>query len=297
MATEVSVSYFLHRQLHHRNRHLSAANHRHPSIQFPKRSRHYNNLSPSLSASHSPSSSSSPSSNPFPTGRFLTNDELENLEFLSKFSYHQELESGLLWVRVMREDEMEVTATLLSESFAESMMITADYLQLLEFYVKNHLIERREKMPHNATLLGIYREIGDDDFELAGTVDLTFDRNGINRNPPTPTPPKNSPYICNMAVAKPLRRKGIGWHLLKASEELITEMSSSEKVYLHCRTIDEGPLNMYAKAGYIIVKTDNILTWLKLQRRRHLMCKELPFSHNAYENDFSKEQPTESTDG
>ncbi|KAL6571775.1 hypothetical protein OROHE_002644 [Orobanche hederae] len=266
MATEVSVSFYLHRQLHHRNRYLSAPNHRRPSIQFPKRSHHYNNLSPSLSASHSPSSSSSPSSNPLHTGRFLTNDELENLEILSKFSYHQELKSGLLWVRVMREEEMEVTATLLSESFAESMMITADYLKLLEFCVKNYLIERRETRPHNATLLGIYKKNGDEDFELAGTVEMTFDRNGTNRNPPTPTPPKNSPYICNMAVAKQLRRRGIGWHLLKASEELITEMGSSKKVYLHCRMIDEGPLNMYAKAGYSIVKTDNILTWLKLQR-------------------------------
>ncbi|KAL6547244.1 hypothetical protein OROMI_022965 [Orobanche minor] len=205
MATEVSVSFYLHRQLHHRNRHLSAPNHRYSSIQFPRRSHHYNNLSPSLSASHSSSSSSSPSSNPLHTGRFLTNDELENLEILSKFSYHQELKSGLLWVRVMREEEMEVTATLLSESFAESMMITADYLKLLEFCVKNYLIERRETRPHNATLLGIYKENGDEDFELAGTVELTFDKNGTNRNPPTPTPPKNSPYICNMAVAKPLR--------------------------------------------------------------------------------------------
>ncbi|KAL6547245.1 GCN5-related N-acetyltransferase 5, chloroplastic [Orobanche minor] len=72
-------------------------------------------------------------------------------------------------------------------------------------------------------------------------------------------------------------------------------MGSSKKVYLHCRMIDEGPLNMYAKAGYSIVKTDNILTWLKLQRRRHLMYKELPFSDNASENDFSKEQLMEST--
>ncbi|KAK6139242.1 hypothetical protein DH2020_027015 [Rehmannia glutinosa] len=187
----------------------------------------------------------------------------------------------------MREEEMDMTVSLLSESFAESMMMATSYVKLLEFLVKNYLIERREMMPHNATLLGVYRENGEEDFELAGTVELTFDRKGANANPPTPTPPKNSPYICNMAVRKPLRRvlnlsnhvtgylvrRGIGWHLLKAGEELITKMSSSREVHLHCRMIDEGPFNMYTKAGYSVVKTDSILTLLTLQRRRHLMRK------------------------
>lgn len=70
-------------------------------------------------------------------------------------------------------------------------------------------------------------------------------------------------------------RRGIGWHLLKASEELISEMSFSREVYLHCRMIDAAPFNMYAKAGYSIVKTDSILILLMLQRRKHLMCKKL----------------------
>lgn len=70
-------------------------------------------------------------------------------------------------------------------------------------------------------------------------------------------------------------RRGIGRHLLKASEELIYKMSSSREVYLHCRMIDTTPLNMYTKAGYRIIKTDSILILLLLQRRKHLMCKEL----------------------
>ncbi|GFP91550.1 hypothetical protein PHJA_001299000 [Phtheirospermum japonicum] len=284
MAAEVSVSFSLH---HHRRRRLSAANHRHHFLQFPKPTHSRNKtLSLSLSASHSPSPSPPSLQNPTHTGRFLTTDELENLELLEKYSYHQELESGLLWIRLMREEEMDMTVTLLSESFAESMMMTSGYLKLLEFLVKNYMIERREMMPHNATLLGIYRENGEEDFELAGTVELTFDQKGANANPPTPTPPKNSPYICNMAVRKPLRRRGIGWHLLKAGEELITKMGSSREVYLHCRMIDEGPFNMYTKAGYSVVNTDNVLTWLKLQRRRHLMRKQLPVSDNASEIDF-----------
>ncbi|KAG8366192.1 hypothetical protein BUALT_Bualt17G0051000 [Buddleja alternifolia] len=271
----VSISPHYHRHLHH---HLSAANHRHPFLKFPQNN-HYNNLS--LSASNSSS---------IQTGRFLTNEELEKLEFLENYSYHQELESGLLWVRLMRDEEMDMTVSLLSDSFAESMMMATGYVKLLELLVKNYLTERREMMPHNATLLGVYRENGEEDFELAGTVELTFDKKGANAKPPTPIPPKNSPYICNMAVRKQLRRRGIGWHLLKASEELITQMSSSREVYLHCRIIDDGPFNMYTRAGYNVVKTDSILTLFALQRRRHLMRKDLPAPDNASALDIPNEQ-------
>lgn len=71
-------------------------------------------------------------------------------------------------------------------------------------------------------------------------------------------------------------RQGIGWHLLKASEELISQMSLVREVYLHCRMIDSAPFHMYSKAGYTIFKTDSILILLTLQRRKHLMCKQLP---------------------
>ena len=81
-------------------------------------------------------------------------------------------------------------------------------------------------------------------------------------------------------------RRGIGWHLLKASEELISQMSSSREVYLHCRMIDEAPFNMYTKANYKIVKTDSILVLLMLQRRKHLMCKKLPLSNTSSETNL-----------
>lgn len=174
---------------------------------------------------------------------------------------------------------MDLTVQLLAESFAESMLLPLGYESLLRFLVKQYLIERRALLPHAVTLIAFYRQRGQSAEEgevLAGTVEVSFDKRGANASPPTPTPPKNSPYICNMTVKKPLRRKGIGWHLLKASEELISQMSSSKEVYLHCRMIDVAPFNMYIKAGYHIVKTDSILILLMLQRRKHLMCKKLP---------------------
>lgn len=175
-----------------------------------------------------------------------------------------------------------MTVELLAESFAESMLLPNMYLIALGFLIKQYLIEKRGVMPHAVTLIGFYREEGDDgeerekEEELAGTVELSFDKRGANASPPTPTPPKDCPYICNMTVKKPLRRKGIGWHLLKASEELISHMSSSRSAYLHCRMIDSAPFSMYKKAGYEIVKTDSFFVLLMLQRRKHLMRKELP---------------------
>ncbi|KAG8492901.1 hypothetical protein CXB51_010122 [Gossypium anomalum] len=221
--------------------------------------------------------------------RFLSNEELEKLKTLESFVYLQELESGSLWVRVMRNEEMDLTAGLLAESFAESMLMPLGYGALLRFLVKQYLIERRAVMPHAVTLVGFYRDKGGEKGnELAGTVEVCFDKRGANASPPTPIPPKNSPYICNMTVTKQLRRRGIGWHLLKASEELLSQMASTKEVYLHCRMIDEAPFNMYIKAGYSVVQTDSVLILLTLQRRKHLMCKKLPVYNSLYESDISE---------
>ncbi|GMI90132.1 GCN5-related N-acetyltransferase 5 [Hibiscus trionum] len=218
---------------------------------------------------------------PFRGTRFLSNEELEKLKALESFVYLQDLESGSLSVRVMRTEEMDSTAALLAESFAESMLMPLGYGALMRFLVKQYLIERRAVLPHAVTLVGYFRQKdGEKGNELAGTVEVCFDKSGDNASPPTPLPPQNSPYICNMTVTKHLRRKGIGWHLLKASEELISRMASSKEVYLHCRMIDEAPFNMYMKAGYDVVRTDNILILLTLQRRKHLMCKKLPVSES-----------------
>ncbi|XP_019158118.1 PREDICTED: uncharacterized protein LOC109154830 [Ipomoea nil] len=297
MAASICCSLFFdprtHHHRHHSFHHIPYFNYPQDSTFTPKPTRPFaissnfsspNLISPLLSTSNSSSSSSSSSTtpplslqNPLPTARFLANEDLEKLQFLDNYSYSQELESGSLWVSVMRQEEMDMTVRLLAESFAESMMISLGYLKLLEFFVKQYLIERRSLMPHTATLVGFYRENGDGEGELmlAGTVEVCFDRRGANDSPHTPTAPKNAPYISNMAVRQSLRRRGIGWHLLKASEELISKMSASKTVYLHCRMIDAGPYNMYTKAGYSIVKTDSILVLLTLQRRKHLMCKYL----------------------
>ncbi|KAL4312178.1 hypothetical protein GQ457_01G052120 [Hibiscus cannabinus] len=70
--------------------------------------------------------------------RVLTNEELEKLKALESFVYPQQLESGSLWVRVMRTEEMGVTVGLLALSFAESMFMSLQYEALLRFFVKQY---------------------------------------------------------------------------------------------------------------------------------------------------------------
>lgn len=53
-------------------------------------------------------------------------------------------------------------------------------------------------------------------------------------------------------------------------------MKADRRVHLHCRMIDKVPFEMYLKAGYKVMCTDSFLVFLRLQRRKYLMCKELP---------------------
>ncbi|KAF3792065.1 hypothetical protein EJ110_NYTH12449 [Nymphaea thermarum] len=204
---------------------------------------------------------------------FLDEEDLRKLRILENFLYVKELGHGLLQIRLMAAEEIDKTVELLADSFAELSWAQFTYYPLLKVVVSQHVMERRAVIPHAATLVGFYGT-GNGEMELAGTVEISFDRRGANANPPTPTPPKGSPYLCNMSVRKELRRRGIGRHLLKASEELVPQLGASE-IYLHCRLIDTAPLSMYSKAGYNVVRTDSILSLLSFQRRKHLMYKRL----------------------
>ncbi|XP_058115427.1 GCN5-related N-acetyltransferase 5, chloroplastic [Magnolia sinica] len=234
------------------------------------------------SSYHSSSSYSLPN-NPLPTGLFLSPDDIEKKGVLERFEYFQRLPLGSLTIRSMGDRNVEATIGLLANSFAESMSVPSRLVAFLTFLVKQYVTERRALLPHAVMLIGFYK--GEDGTEeLAGTVEISFNARGANASSPTPVPPRDFPYICNMAVKETLRRRGIGWNLLKASEQLISEMTTSRDVYLHCRMIDKGPLQMYIKADYKIVKTDSLLTLLKFQRRKHLMHKTLPESDDQSYN-------------
>jgi hypothetical protein len=141
------------------------------------------------------------------TRRFLTNSELTNLRHLESFLYSQNTKSGSIWVRVMRDNEIDPIVCLLADAFAELMLFPKCYINVLGFLMKQYLIKRRTLMPHVATLIGFYRGVTDgEEMQLAGTVEICFEKNGVNSSRASPTPPKDSPYIYSLAVDKSLRR-------------------------------------------------------------------------------------------
>ncbi|WVZ86008.1 hypothetical protein U9M48_032857 [Paspalum notatum var. saurae] len=286
---------------------LTPAVSRHPYLLFsPCPSPRHLRLAapPAATPSPSPGPSSSPGPGPGPgPGVFLSPRALSQLDELAAFRYEHAFPHGLLTVRALSrgpgDDAVaEALVRLLASSFSETVRWAPAqrYAQLLAFVIRRYLHERRGLAPHAAVLVGFYRpaggaaaeagggeaaegggeEGGEDEGEMACTAEVSFDAVGAPGAPPTPTPPLDFPYICNMTVKTQLRRRGIGKQLLKACEDLVVKMNAKGRVYLHCRIIDQVPFNMYRKAGYNIVQTDSILVWLSLQKRKYLMSKELP---------------------
>ncbi|XP_066345246.1 GCN5-related N-acetyltransferase 5, chloroplastic [Miscanthus floridulus] len=281
---------------------LTPAVSRHPHLLFsPCPPRRHVRLAPLTATPSSPGGTG-----PGGPGVFLSPRALSQLDELAAFRYEHAFPHGLLTVRALRrgpDDDAvaEALVRLLASSFSETVRWAPAqrYAQLLTFVIRRYLHDRRGLAPHAAVLVGFYRpadadadddgaasedgrddeggeEEGEDEGEMACTAEVSFDAVGAPGAPPTPTPPLDFPYICNMTVKTPLRRRGIGKQLLKACEDLVFRMNARRRVYLHCRIIDQVPFNMYRKAGYIIVQTDSILVWLSLQKRKYLMSKELP---------------------
>ncbi|CAL5031586.1 unnamed protein product [Urochloa decumbens] len=259
-------------------------------------------LAPPAAATPSPGGSPGP-------GVFLSPRALSQLDELAAFRYEHAFPHGLLTVRALSrgpEDDAvaEALVRLLASSFSETVRWAPAqrYAQLLTFVIRRYLHDRRGLAPHAAVLVGFYRpadaagaaadegdedgegEGGEDEGEMACTAEVSFNAVGAPGAPPTPTPPLDFPYICNMTVKTALRRRGLGNQLLKACEDLVNKMDAKRRVYLHCRIIDQVPFNMYRKAGYNIVQTDSILVWLSLQKRKYLMSKELPQASAASES-------------
>ncbi|RLM65457.1 hypothetical protein C2845_PM16G10240 [Panicum miliaceum] len=207
-----------------------------------------------------PAAASSPGGSPGP-GVFLSPRALSQLDELAAFRYEHAFPHGLLTVRALTrgpEDDAvaEALVRLLASSFSETARWAPAqrYAQLLTFVIRSA-----------AVLVGFYRPAdaagateddvdegsedgeGKDEGEMACTAEVSFDAVGTPGAQPTPTPPLDFPYICNMTVKTALRR-----------------------------IIDQVPFNMYRKSGYKIVETDSILVWLSLQKRKYLMSKELP---------------------
>lgn len=211
--------------------------------------------------------------------------ELQKIDFLERYEYRHESKKGVLVIQALRKEHMKATEELLVDSFAELMGGLLTYRPLLSLTVKQYVRERRAALPQAVTLVGLYAPAEDNpsmglmddrwsgNWIVAGTVELSF---CVTGHPylPNPPPPPNAPYICNMAVSRDYRRRGLGRQMLKAAEDLAMTKGYQD-MYLHCRIVDTAPLNMYKEAGYQVVATDSLLSVLTFQRRRYLMRKRL----------------------
>lgn len=106
----------------------------------------------------------------------------------------------------MLDNELDETVQLLAESFSEVMFGTDRYVQLLIFLVKQYIEERLKLVPNTTVLVGFYTETNSSESQLVCTAEVSFNAIGANAAAPTPQPPPDYPYICNMTTKKSHRR-------------------------------------------------------------------------------------------
>lgn len=69
-------------------------------------------------------------------------------------------------------------------------------------------------------------------------------------------PPPDAAYLCNMAVRDVHRGRGVAKALLRACDELVTEMGGCD-VWLHVRVKDAAAMGLYQDAGYRVTAREN----------------------------------------
>lgn len=58
------------------------------------------------------------------------------------------------------------------------------------------------------------------------------------------------PYLCNLAVANSMRKRGIGSALMKVCEQIAHEVWAYDRIHLHVNWEDEGTMRLYQRMGY-----------------------------------------------
>ncbi|GJS33086.1 acyl-CoA N-acyltransferases superfamily protein [Tanacetum coccineum] len=256
--------------------------------QQPSYSKYRPRYNPMLTCSYHSSSSSTIHEDELPTSKLLLNSS-QKREFLENFKIFHKLPSGsMLMIRVMEQQEKYMKAQFVAECLAHeiakrAIFVPKAYEEDFACFMKIDLIEG-PPLPNAVTLIAFHArdtdELGGEleNEHIAGTIEVKFNWSGDEVSPLTPSPPRNAPYVNYLAVKKSLTGEDIGWHLVKASEELISNMTSVREVYSHCRPKSSGLINLFF--GYSVCKTGSILKLLKLKRRFHLICKQLPPASN-----------------
>ncbi|RMZ56836.1 hypothetical protein APUTEX25_002925 [Auxenochlorella protothecoides] len=200
--------------------------------------------------------------------------------------------AGLL-VLPLPKDRLEDAATLLNDSFAESLGYISMYRSYLQSQIRQYLRQHLPLLP-KTVILAAFR-VGDEqgaelavegsgdaegeeehldhepECELVGIVELSFSAS-TRTKALTLNPPPEHAYLSNMAVSQTMRRQGIGSFLLSSAEELAQTMGHTH-VYLHSRVDDAVGVRMYSRAGYETVSQDSGMVRLIGVDPRYLMSK------------------------
>jgi len=207
-----------------------------------------------------------------------------------------------LRVEALSEQWLEDARDVLSEAFASSMGGLSQFQTFLQRQIGSYLVQHMNLPPLAVVLVAVIVPCGADDCtedfsgaldggeaghppslyspeipsaqeQIVGTVELSFSHKTRTQYL-TLNPPKDCAYLCNMAVAEPMRGRGFGAHLLAAAEEFARVAGRSE-VFLHVRLQDKIPRRLYTTRGYETVSKDVLPLQLLGLDRRYLMRKSL----------------------
>jgi ribosomal protein S18 acetylase RimI-like enzyme len=171
-------------------------------------------------------------------------------------------------VRPIQVEDIPSVAALLSEAFYPSNSWLGWISPVLKLGIYQDLKMRcLARSPRYACLVGM---LSSKQGEIAGTIE-------VSARPLTTWPLMGDavPYISNLAVAKSLRRQGLGQQLLAACEPIVHCWGFSE-LYLHVKGENRAARGLYSGMGYRLQHSE-IPPWVKLlgPSQQLLLRKEL----------------------
>lgn len=133
--------------------------------------------------------------------------------------------------------------------------------------VAKYLLDQLEPDPEEICLVGLVPngEGGgeDEDGDPIAVVSLSFaaaageaSSAALSRGPSGLPPPADAAYLCNMAVSKAHRGRGVAKALLRACDELVVGTGGAD-LWLHVRESDPTAFGLYAGAGYAVEGREN----------------------------------------
>jgi ribosomal protein S18 acetylase RimI-like enzyme len=171
-------------------------------------------------------------------------------------------------VRPIQVEDIPSVAALLSEAFYPRNSWLGWISPVLKLGIYQDLKMRcMARSPQYACLVGM---LSSKQGEIAGTIEISA--RSLTTWPLMGNP---VPYISNLAVAKSLRRQGLGKQLLVACEPIVHRWGFSE-LYLHVKGENRAARGLYSSMGYRLQDSETP-PWVKLlgPSQQLLLRKEL----------------------